>query len=123
MKITRRSLTAAAALAATLFASFLFAGPADARGAVEARKDSVTLVAGESVRINVLANDRLVVKRGANVRLVATTTPSSVTVGSNLKQRVVIKTSSTTKPGRYTATYKVTDKRGRKDKARVVITV
>lgn len=127
MNTSPRARTAAAAplgtVAATMFAGLALAGPADARGPVEARKDAVNLVAGQTARINVLGNDRLLVKRGAKVRLTAVPTPDNVIVGSTRRQRVVIKTTTATKPGRYTATYKVTDKRGRTDKARVLITV
>lgn len=123
MKTSPRAVIAAAATLTTLFAGFALTGPADAHSPVEARKDTVTLGAGETARLNVLGNDHLLVKRGAKVGLVAVTKPNSATISTNRKQHVVIKTTTATKPARYSATYKVTDKNGRKDRARVVITV
>lgn len=121
MKTSTR--TAAAALLAIIFASYSVASPTAALGPVEARKDTVALVAGETVRVNVLGNDRLLNKRGAQVRLTALPTPGAVIVKTNRKHHVVVKTTTAIKPGRYTATYQITDKNGRKDKARVIITI
>lgn len=121
---TRTIRATLASVAMILVAQLALAGAAQAQGAVHAHNDAVSMTVGATVKLDVLANDRI---GTAAATVLVTGVPVAdrhgLSVGMNRRQEVVIRTFSSTTPGRYTVTYKAVDAKGRRDAARVVITV
>ncbi|MEO5664338.1 MAG: HNH endonuclease family protein [Nocardioides sp.] len=86
---------------------------------VHARKDSASVVAGQTVAVNVLANDK-VVKRGAKVRITGSSSGMTVEV---VKQKVRITTSQDVFPADYRIRYRVSDRLDHSDNAKILLTV
>lgn len=111
------ALTILSVLASTAIAMF----PAEAGTAgVQARKDVASVVAGQTVTVKVLANDK-VIKRGAKVWLPRGTYAWGT--AKVVKQKVRITTIEGAFPSDYRIRYRVKDRRGRSDNAKIKLTV
>ncbi len=125
MKTSPRAALATIALTVlSLLASMAIAmSSAEARTGVQARKDVASVVAGQTVTVKVLANDKII-RRGAKVK-VTRGTYAGVTA-KVVKQRVRITTAQDavwSLPLDYRIHYRVTDRRGRTDTAKIVLAV
>jgi hypothetical protein len=111
------ALTVLSVLASTAIAMF----PAEAGAAgVQARKDPVSVIAGQTVTVKVLANDKLI-KRGAKVWLPRGTYAWGT--AKVVKQKVRITTTKDALPSDYRIHYRVKDGRGGGDTAKIKLTV
>lgn len=115
--LTALALTVTSVIVSTTITmSPVEAGPAT----VQARKDVASVVAGQTVTVKVLANDR-VIKRGARVWLPRTNT--GAVIARVVKQQVRITTTKDTFPADYRIHYRIEDRRGRSDNAKIRLTV
>ena len=87
---------------------------------VPARKDVASVVAGQTVTVKVLANDK-VIKRGAKVWLPRRTYAWGT--AKVVKRKVRITTTKDAFPSDYRIHYRIRDRRGRSDNAKIKLTV